>query len=135
MTVVAVLIATGVAVYQRVAPDMRLPADGYTQVGTVHDYDVWAKIDGDQISMDLRDGDVHMCTGGGPFKPIGFALCAEVADGKSAFAAVVPTGHATTILTEDGAELPATLVEGNGWPYALAVRVADDDSLYGAGFR
>jgi hypothetical protein len=135
MTLVAVLIATGVAIYQRAAPDMRLRADGYTQIGTVQNYDVWAKIDGDQISLDLRDSDVHMCTGGGPFKPIGFALCADLAEGKSAFAAVVPIGHATTIVTGDGAELPATIVQGKGWPYALAVRVADDDSLYGAAFR
>lgn len=132
ITSTVVLLATGVAVYQHVAPTMRLKADGYTKAGTVQGHDVWAKIDGDRISMHLIGDHGDLCPGGGPYSPA-IPLCADAFDdGGSAFVAVVPPSSAATIVTTDGTELPATVVQEPGWPYGLAVRVAQDHSLLGA---
>jgi hypothetical protein len=42
---------------------------------------------------------------------------------------------AATIVTTDGLEYTATLVQPPGWRYALAVRIAEDHSLLGAALK
>jgi hypothetical protein len=129
ITLAVLVVATGYAVYQRVAPEMRLKADGFSKVGTVQHYDVWAKTRQGELSLRLRNGDVTMCQGGGPFEPTGYPVCQEGTDGRSALVGVVPVGAHATVVTGPGSEVPATVLHPQGWPYALAVLVADDESL------
>jgi hypothetical protein len=135
-TIVIVVTAVAISVFQRVAPDMRLKADGFAQVGTVQGYDVWAKVNDDRIDVRIPDhngGD--LCPTSGSFTTAFIPLCADSSPGVSVFVAVAPPSSPATIVTTAGSEVPATLVQAPGWKYALAIRIANDESLLGASLK
>jgi len=136
-TIVIVLLAVVIVVYQRRAPDAQFTADGYRKLGTVQGHDVWAKVTGNRVSVHVPDGNGgDLCASSGPFDPTTIPLCTDAfQDDGSVFVAVAPSSTPATIVTQDGAELSAALVPIPGSLYALAVRVAQDDSLFGAALQ
>lgn len=132
ITLVVVVVTIAITVYQHVAPEMRLQADGYAKVAMAEHYDVWAKTSHGEISLELRRGDDTRCVSGGPFQVTGYAICQEVVAGRSALAAVVPVGARPTVTLAGERERALTVVHPRGWPYALAIAVAADESLQDA---
>jgi hypothetical protein len=130
---VAIAVVTVVLiVYRQATPGMRLKGDGFTKVRTVQGYEVWTKVSGDRIQVHLVGDGGDLCPGSGSFSPNNGPLCADESDGWSAFLQVLPVGAPATVVTLDGRQMPLAVVTEPGWPYALAVRVAHDDSLFGA---
>jgi len=132
-----VAIAAAAVIYHGHSPDEQYAADGYITLGAVQGHDVWAKITDSRIFVHIPDGKGgDLCFSSGPFSTASVPLCADAFEGDgSVFVAVAPPSAPATIVTAGGAELPATLVHGPGWANALAVRVADDDSLFGASLQ
>ena len=96
-TIVIITIAIAIAMYQRVAPDMRLKADGYIRLGAAQGYDVWAKVSGDRVFVHVPDrngGD--LCASTGDFTPATIPLCTDQFDGRSVFVAEAPRSASPT---------------------------------------
>jgi hypothetical protein len=132
--IVIVAVAAAIATHQRRAPDEQFEADGYSRLGTVQEHDVWAKVTVGRISVHVPDGNGgDLCASTGDFTPTTIPLCTDAfQDDGSVFVAVASRSTPATIATQDGRELPATILREPSWPYALAVRIASDDSLFGA---